>query len=51
MFCYDEKGKNLGVISCYALVGETHIFNDVLYRCIETSADCKGFVGIFQEVK
>lgn len=55
MNCYDINNKKyLGTIGCIAEVGEEHEFfsntnHPESYVCVESSADCNGFLGYFEK--
>jgi hypothetical protein len=37
MYCYDENGILLGVVSCFPEIGEQHMWGDNTYECIGTN--------------
>jgi hypothetical protein len=52
MYCYDEKGQELGVVSCFPKAGEQHMWGDDVYECIGDNEEkgCKyGMVFKFIE--
>ena len=53
MYCYDEKGELLGVISCIPKEGEEHLWGDTAYVCtgeVTTNKGCKENGMIFNKV-
>ena len=34
MYCYNEEGELLGVVSCFPQIGEEHMWDDVVYVCV-----------------
>ncbi|MED3562294.1 hypothetical protein [Bacillus xiapuensis] len=43
MYCYDDKGTFLGVVSCFPEVGEEHTWGEDVYICVGTTMNlgCK----------
>lgn len=42
MYCYDENGKFLGVVSCFPKEGEEHAWGDDAYICTGEMTTEKG---------
>jgi hypothetical protein len=52
MYCYDEQGNMLGVVSCFPDVGEQHMWGDDVYECVGDNGkrDCT-FGMVFKHVE